>query len=136
LNVGEKVTGKKVMDEKLQEKIHKKKSHIYRYIKCHLSDKVFRYGFTICLCSIISFIIVFLTIKNDLCMSVYKHYDNNNQGASFYKRKQLTFTIIKRKWRLYQATEVVPSCVTRGTCIPNMLPGRPISGGSVLNGQA
>ena len=32
-----------------------------------------------------------------------------------YKRKQLTVTIIKRKWRLYQATEVVPSCVTRGT---------------------
>ena len=53
-----------------------------------------------------------------------------------YKRKQLTVTIIKRKWRLYQATEVVPSCVTRGTCIPNMLPGRPITGGSVLNGQA
>jgi hypothetical protein len=25
--------------------------------------------------------------------------------------------------------------VTRGTCIPNMLPGRPISGGRVLNGQ-
>jgi hypothetical protein len=39
-----------------------------------------------------------------------------------YKRKQLTVTIIKRKWRLYQATEVVPSCITRGTCIPNMLP--------------
>jgi hypothetical protein len=53
-----------------------------------------------------------------------------------YKRKQLTVTIIKRKWRLYQATEVVPSCVSRGTCIPNMLPWRPISGGSVLNGQA
>jgi hypothetical protein len=52
-----------------------------------------------------------------------------------YKRKKLTFTINKPKWRLYQATEVVPSCVTRGTCIPNMLPGRPISGGSVLNGQ-
>jgi hypothetical protein len=52
-----------------------------------------------------------------------------------YKRKKLTFTIIKPKWRFYQATEVVPSCVTRGTCIPNMLPGRPISGGSVLNGQ-
>jgi hypothetical protein len=52
-----------------------------------------------------------------------------------YKRKKLTFTIIKPKWRLYQATEVVPSCVTRGTCMPNMLPGRPISGGSVLNGQ-
>ena len=52
-----------------------------------------------------------------------------------YKRKQLTFTIIKRKWRLYQATDVVPSCVTRGICIPNMLPGRPISGGSVINGQ-
>jgi hypothetical protein len=43
---------------------------------------------------------------------------------------------LKRKWRLYQATEVVPSSVTRGICIPNMLPGRPISGGSVLNGQA
>jgi hypothetical protein len=28
-----------------------------------------------------------------------------------YKRKQLTVTIIKRKWRVYQATEVVPSCV-------------------------
>jgi hypothetical protein len=53
-----------------------------------------------------------------------------------YKMKQLTVTIIKRKWRLYQATEVVPSCVTRGTCIPNKLPGRPITGGSVLNGQA
>ena len=52
-----------------------------------------------------------------------------------YKRKKLAFTIIKPKWRLYQATEVVPSCVTRGTCIPNMLPGRPINGGSVLNGQ-
>jgi hypothetical protein len=52
-----------------------------------------------------------------------------------YKRKKLTFTIIKPKWRLYQATEVVPSCVTRGTCIPKMLPGRPISGGSVLYGQ-
>ena len=53
-----------------------------------------------------------------------------------YKRKKLAFTIIKPTWRVYQATEVVPSCVTRGTCIPNMLPGRPISGGSVLNGQA
>jgi hypothetical protein len=42
---------------------------------------------------------------------------------------------IKPKWRLYQATEVVPSCATRGTCMPNMLPGTPISGGSVLNGQ-
>jgi hypothetical protein len=52
-----------------------------------------------------------------------------------YKSKQLTVTIIKRKWRLYQATQVVPSCVTRGTYIPNMLPGRSISGGSVLNGQ-
>jgi hypothetical protein len=52
-----------------------------------------------------------------------------------YKRKKLTFTIIKPKWRLYQATEVVPSCATRGTCMPNMLPGTPISGGSVLNGQ-
>jgi hypothetical protein len=52
-----------------------------------------------------------------------------------YKRKKLTFTIIKPKWRLYQATEVVPSCVTSGTCIANILPGRPISGGSVLNGQ-
>ena len=31
--------------------------------------------------------------------------------------------------------EMIPSCVTRGTCIPIMLPGRPISGGSVLNGQ-
>ena len=51
-----------------------------------------------------------------------------------YKRKKLTFTINKPKWRLYQATEVVPSCVT-STCIPNMLPGRPISGGSVLSGQ-
>jgi hypothetical protein len=64
-------------------------------------------------------------------MSVYRHYDNSNQVASFYKLP-LFITI---KWRLYQATEVVPSCVTRGTCIPNMLPGRPISGGSVLNGQ-
>ena len=53
-----------------------------------------------------------------------------------YKRKKLTFTIIKPKWRLYEATEVVPSCATRGTCMPNMLPGTPISGGSVLNGQA
>ena len=52
-----------------------------------------------------------------------------------YKRKKLTFTIIKPKWRLYQAIEVVPSCATRGTCIPSMLPGRPISGGSVLSGQ-
>ena len=52
-----------------------------------------------------------------------------------YKRKKLNFTIIKPKWRLYQATEVVPSYVTRGTCIPNMLPGREISGGSVLNSQ-
>jgi hypothetical protein len=52
-----------------------------------------------------------------------------------YKRKKLNFTIIKPKWRLYQATEVVPSYVTRGTCIPNMLRGRPISGGSVLNSQ-
>jgi hypothetical protein len=52
-----------------------------------------------------------------------------------YKRKKLTFTIIKPKWRLYQATEVVPSCVTSGTCIPNMIPRRSISGGSVLNGQ-
>jgi hypothetical protein len=38
--------------------------------------------------------------------------------------------------------EIIPSirggsksCFTRGTCIPNMLPGTPISGGSVLNGQ-
>jgi hypothetical protein len=46
-----------------------------------------------------------------------------------YKRKKLTFTINKPKWRLYQATELVPSCATRGTCIPNMLPG------SVLYGQ-
>jgi hypothetical protein len=30
---------------------------------------------------------------------------------------------------------VVSRCATRGTCIPNMLPGRPIRGGSVLNGQ-
>jgi hypothetical protein len=30
-------------------------------------------------------IIVFLTIKNDLCMSVYRHYDNSNQVVSFYK---------------------------------------------------
>ena len=30
---------------------------------------------------------------------------------------------------------MVTSCVTRDTCIPNMLPGRPICGGSVLNGQ-
>jgi hypothetical protein len=52
-----------------------------------------------------------------------------------YKRKKLIFTIIKPKWRLYQATEVVPSCVTRGICIPNMLSGRLISGGSVLNGK-
>jgi hypothetical protein len=52
-----------------------------------------------------------------------------------YKRKKITFTIIEPKWRLYPATEEVPSCVTRGTCIPNMLPGRPICGGSVLNGQ-
>jgi hypothetical protein len=52
-----------------------------------------------------------------------------------YKRKKLNFTIIKPKWRLYQATEVVPSCVTSGTCIPNMLPVRLISGGSLLNGQ-
>ena len=29
-----------------------------------------------------------------------------------YKRKKLTFTIIKPTWRLYQATGVVPSCVT------------------------
>jgi hypothetical protein len=48
---------------------------------------------------------------------------------------QSLWFIIKPKWRLYQATEVVPSCVTSGTCIPNMLPGRPISGGSVLSGQ-
>jgi hypothetical protein len=27
----------------------------------------------------------FLTIKNDLYMSVYRHYDNSNQVASFYK---------------------------------------------------
>ena len=53
-----------------------------------------------------------------------------------YKRKQLTVAIIKRKWRLYHATEVDPSCVTGGTCIPHMLPRRPINGGSVLNGQA
>jgi hypothetical protein len=52
-----------------------------------------------------------------------------------YKRKKLTFTIIKPKWRLYQATEVVPRRVTRDTCIPSMLLGRPISGGSVLSGQ-
>jgi hypothetical protein len=52
-----------------------------------------------------------------------------------YKRKKLTFTIIKPKWRLYQATEVVASCVTRGTCIPNMLPGKPSSRGSMINGQ-
>jgi hypothetical protein len=45
------------------------------------------------------------------------------------------FLYKKPKWRLYQATEVVPSCLTRGTYIPNMLPGRPISGGSVLNGH-
>ena len=31
--------------------------------------------------------------------------------------------------------EVVPSCATSGTCISNMLPERPISGGSVLSGQ-
>ena len=48
---------------------------------------------------------------------------------------KINITIIKPKWRLYQATEVIPSCVTRGTCIPNMLPGRLIGGGSVLNGQ-
>jgi hypothetical protein len=42
-------------------------------------------GFIICWCSTISFRIVFLTIKNYLCMSVYKHYDNSNQVASFYK---------------------------------------------------
>ena len=32
-----------------------------------------------------------------------------------YKRKKLTFTIIKPKWRIYQATVVVPSCATRDT---------------------
>ena len=52
-----------------------------------------------------------------------------------YERKKLIFTIIKPKWKLYQATEVVPSCFTRGTCMPKLLPGRPISGGNVLNGQ-
>jgi hypothetical protein len=29
--------------------------------------------------------------------------------------KKLTFTIIKPKWRIYQATVVVPSCATRAT---------------------
>ena len=78
------------------------------------------------------------TVKPYLVYSMPKSIQSKMYGFFhfLYQRKQLTFTIIKRKWRLYQATVLVPSCVTRGTCIPNRLPGRPISGGSVLNGQA
>jgi hypothetical protein len=31
------------------------------------------------------FLSLLYSIKNDLCMSMYRHYDNNNQVASFYK---------------------------------------------------
>jgi hypothetical protein len=75
--------GKKVMDEKSQEKKSQEKSHRK---KSHIYNVIFQIIKVVCKSYFkISFIIVFLTIKNDLCMSVYKHYDNSNQVASFYK---------------------------------------------------
>jgi hypothetical protein len=55
----------KSQEKKSQEKSHRKKSHIYNVI--------------------FQIIIVFLTIKNYLCMSVYRDNDNINQVTSFYK---------------------------------------------------